>query len=123
MIDKKSNAATRLAGAAIAMMAVTGVPALAQTPPASNDQVVTIENTGKSPLVLGTPEWPNGFVRGAPIPGECGKILQAGHHCVLPVRFVPKRVGPYSGELVISVNDGNAPPFIVQLKGTGTPKK
>ena len=121
MSDKKSNAATRLAGAAIVVMAVTGVPALAQTAPA-NDQVVTIENTGTQPLVLGKPEWPAGFVRGAPIPGACepGTVIHAGGHCELPVRFVPTRVGKYSGELVIPVDGGNS--FIVQLTGTGVAK-
>lgn len=121
MSDKKNNAATRLAGAAILVMAATGVPALAQTPPASNDQVVTIQNTTNAPLELGSPEWPKGFSQGAPIGGQCRKEqrIPAGGQCLLPIRFVPLQVGAYSADLIIPINDGKTPPLVIHLTGTG----
>jgi hypothetical protein len=145
--NNKSNASTRLAGAAILMVAVTGVPALAQTAPEpaerhhdddasfqrhhgdhdddatfhERERVVTITNHSKDAMVLGTPEWPTGFERGAPVPGECKNVLPAGDHCELPIRFVPSQVGRYSGDLVIPVNAGEQ--FVVRLTGTGIAKK
>lgn len=123
MCDKKNNAATRLAGAAILVMAVTSLPVLAQTPPASTEQVeLKITNTGNEELILGTPEWPKGFVRGTPVPGECGKVIPVGGHCKWSIRFVPTTVGKYSGELIIPMNNGNARSVVVKLNGTGLAK-
>lgn len=119
MSDKKNSAVNRLAGAAILVVAVTSA-ALAQTAPA-NDQVVKIENPAKEAIRLGLPQWPNGFVRGAPVPMACepGGLIAAGGYCQMPVRFVPKQVGPYSGYLVIPVNGGSQPSVVIHLTGTG----
>lgn len=119
--NNNSNVSTRLAGAAILMVAVTGGAALADTPSAANDRVVTIKNTTNEPLELGTPEWPKGFSRGARIEGECRKErrIPAGGECQLPIRFEPSQVGSYSGDVVISVQDGKLPSVVIHVTGTG----
>lgn len=119
MIYNSKNAATRLAGAAIAMMAVVGAPALAQRAPTTDDKVVTIRNTGKEPLKLGALQFPEGFARGAPVPKGCGAILPAGESCQISIRFVPTHVGEYSGELTMDSGDPQNPYLIEQLTGTG----
>jgi hypothetical protein len=123
----RNKVVTRLAGAAIVTMGAAAAPAFAQTAvgaavvsvSTSDERVVRISNTGSSTLKVGAPEFPKGFVPGAPVARECGATLLPGETCEIAIRFEPTEVGLQTGELRITTNDPQHPQLVVTLRGTG----
>ena len=91
-----------------------GVQAWATT---SAPQIVTLSNTGTSPL----------SISGITINGgvyfletdNCSGGVAAGSNCAINVAFQPWQTGPQTGTLIVSDNSINGSPQLVSLSGTG----
>jgi HYDIN/CFA65/VesB-like, Ig-like domain len=128
--ENKNKVVTRLAGAAIVVMAAANTPAFAQTavvmiaaavgPTSTSDErVVTVSNTGSKTLRLGAPEFPRSFVKGGPVARECAETLAPGDTCEIAIRFEPTEIGLQTGKLTLTTGDPQQPQLVVTLSGTG----
>ena len=128
--ENNNKVVTRLAGAAIVVMAAANTPAFAQTavvmiaaamgPTSTSDErVVTVSNTGLNTLKLGAPEFPKSFVRGGPVARECAETLAPGDACEIAIRFEPTEIGLQTGKLTLTTGDPQQPQLVVTLSGTG----
>ena len=125
------NANPATSKVALSGIAVAAAPVASVTPAAltysevvgstSADQIVTVANTGKAPLLL------SAVTVGGAQAGEfakattstCGASVAAGASCTLRMNFTPAAVGVRKGTLSIAHNAPGSP-AVVALNGTGT---
>jgi hypothetical protein len=128
--ENKNKVVTRLAGAAMVVMAAAISPAFAQTAvvmvaaavgPSSmpDERVVTVSNMGSKTLNLGAPQFPKSFVRGGPVARECAATLAPDDACEISIRFEPTEIGQQTGKLILTTGDPQQPQLVVTLTGTG----
>jgi YVTN family beta-propeller protein len=81
-------------------------------------QTITLENTGTTPLTLGSISVSGSFSIAAGTTCTKGGVLNPSSTCVINVAFAPKTKGKTSGTVVINDNALLSPQFAV-LSGTG----
>lgn len=81
----------------------------------SAPQVVTVKNTGSTPLTFASFMVSGDFAQ----TNECGSSIGAGATCSVSVSFYPTQDGLRTGSVVISDSDLGTSPQTIPLKGTG----
>jgi hypothetical protein len=84
----------------------------------SAPQSIMLENTGTTPLTLGSISVNGSFSIAAGTTCAKGAVLNPSAACVINVAFAPKTKGKTTGSLVISDNALLSPQFVI-LSGTG----
>jgi hypothetical protein len=119
--SKLGLSGTGVAAAPVASVTPTALTYSQVVGSTSADQVVTVANTGKAPLVLSAASiggaQASEFAK-APT-STCGASVAVGASCTLRINFTPAAVGARNGTLSIAHNAPGSP-AVVALNGTGT---